>query len=393
MPLEIPLRGSPRRHAIRAAFALLLLVVLPLGEAPAQARPAPAPSPVQLSGVLFTHYRYGGGPGERSENRFDVERAYLNVRASLGDGLSARVTADVFQQGDTARAGYYRGWAMRAKYAYVQYDVLPTDGMPLSLRGNARLGIIGTVIVEVVDELWPRWISKSPVDRYDFMSSADVGGGVQLASAGGRAELYATVTNGEGYQRGETDRFKDYAARLTLRPLAGAAPWGNRLGVTPWISIGDRGSRFAAGPGTLDPVRGGLDRHQWGVFAGWRGTALTAGAEYAQRRDATESADTLVDVNPTFGERTTRVASAFVVLRPFALGDTGSAIPLGAVVRFDRLTSSSGMDAHANVVIAGLTWDLGRRVSLALDYQEESPHGGFPLDDTRTYFLHAVARF
>ena len=383
------------RRVPRLALAMLLLAIMsfvPGARADAQQASDSAGAP-QISGLIFAHYRYGGEPGQRSTNRFDVERAYLTARARLGHGLSARITADVFQQTDASRDDYYGGWAFRAKYAYLQYDAGGGITAPMGLDGFGRLGIIGTVIIEVVDEHWPRWISKSPVDRYGFMSSADVGAGVGVNTAGEHTELYATVTNGEGYQRGETDRFKDYAARLTLRPLAGASGWTSRVSITPWGSLGDMGSQFATGPGTVEPVARGLDRHMWGVFVGLPGRAITVGVEYAERRDETEAADTLVDVTPAFSERSTRVASGFVVLRPLALLDTASTGPLSLVARFDRLSRTSLSDAHANVVIAGITWDLNPRVSLALDYQEEAPHGGYPLDDTRTWFLHAVARF
>ena len=387
--LAVPVRSSAPG---RCALLLGLLTLLPITSARAQQAGDTARAP-QVGGVIFSHFRYGGDSAHRSTNRFDIERAYIDVRAPLGRQLSARVTADVFQQADTARAGFYSGWAFRAKYAYLQYDVPGDSGSPYGLAGFGRFGMIGTVIVEVVDEHWPRFISKSPVDRYGLMSTADAGAGIQVRTSREHAELYATVTNGEGYQRGETDRFKDYAARLRIRPLASSPGWARRFSITPWVSVGDRGSRFASGPGTVEPVARGLDRRMWGVFAGLPARAFTIGAEYAQRLDETESADTLVDVQPAFADRTVKVLSGFAVVRPFALLDSSAAIPLGLVARYDRLTSTAMPDADAAVVIAGLLWDVGERASLALDYQEESPQGGYPLPSTRTWFLHTSVRF
>lgn len=382
--------APPFRRAVLAATLLLLIAAAP---AAAQQPSTESTGGVQLSGVLFTHFRYGGDAGDRSESRFDVERAYLNFRADLGERLGIAVTADVFQQRDTSRAGYYRGWALRAKYAYLQYDVLAGDDAPLGLNGNLRLGLLNTVIIGHEDDYWPRWITETVVDRYDFQSSADAGAAFELESAGGALELYATVTNGEGYQRGEVDRFKDYAARLSVRPFAGLGTWASALVITPWGSLGSRGSRFVDGAGTVAPVGRGLDRNMWGVFTGYRAPALTLGAEIAVRIDATEAADTLGDLEPTFGEETRRVASAFILARPLALLDSASRLPLGIVFRYDRLTSSATPDGHGNTIIAGLTWDLSSRVSLALDYQGETRHDGFDGPDTRTYFLHTVARF
>lgn len=357
-------------------------------------QPSPAaPSGPQISGIIYTHYRYGGGPADRSDNRFDIERVYVNVRSALGDGLSARVTADVFQQIDTTRAGYYRGWAIRAKYAYVQYDAWRGETPPLGLRTGVRLGMLNTVVIEQIEEFWPRFISRTTIDRAGFMSSADLGAAVYATTVGGGAEFYATVTNGEGYQRGEIDRFKDYAARVTLRPFAGTPGLLRRLAIVPWGSLGSRRSAFATGPGTVEPVTSGVQRDRWGVFAGYRAARLSAGAEYAVRIDGLETADTLVDVRPQPGRATSRVVAGFVAARPLALIDTSWTAPLGLVLRAERMTSTTAPSGRGTFVIAGATWDLSSRVSIALDYQEEARRDAFQGPDTRTYFLHAMARF
>jgi hypothetical protein len=44
-------------------------------------------------------------------------------------------------------------------------------------------------------------------------------------------------------------------------------------------------------------------------------------------------------------------------------------------------------------VIAGLLWDLNKRTSLSLDYQEQTPHGGPVVATAKTYFLHLVANY
>ena len=91
----------------------------PVDTQPRASQPAPAPAlPFEFSGILYANYQYGGTKGNRGVNRFDVERAYLTFRATPGERFSVRVTADLYQQRDTTRDQYYRGWALRAKYAY-----------------------------------------------------------------------------------------------------------------------------------------------------------------------------------------------------------------------------------------------------------------------------------
>src|SRR6185503_9286715 len=94
--------------------------------------------PFAFSGVLYTNYQYGGVKGNRAQNRFDLDRAYLNFRARGGERDSIRVTLDVFQQRDTTRDRFYRGWAFRAKYAFLQHELL--RGPATAVRMNAKIG-------------------------------------------------------------------------------------------------------------------------------------------------------------------------------------------------------------------------------------------------------------
>src|SRR5436305_15099521 len=89
---------------------------------------APAPSvsiPIDFSGVIYANYQYRGDQGAPNpNNKFDLERVYLTFRMPAGDRASIRVTTDVFQQQGNGPDAYYRGWVIRAKYAYLQYDLL-----------------------------------------------------------------------------------------------------------------------------------------------------------------------------------------------------------------------------------------------------------------------------
>jgi hypothetical protein len=358
---------------------------------------------VELSGTIFANYQYGGSRAERSSNRFELERAYLTVRAPLGDRASARVTADVFQQRDPARNAYYGGWTFRAKYAYLQYDWL--RGGPMGLTSTVRGGILHTVVVEHEETFWPRWINQVALERAGFFSSSDAGVAASFTLPGKAGELYATITNGPGYQSRETDRFKDYAARLTLTPLAGGGGWLETLAISPWIYRGARASSFAAGVGSLAPVVESRERDRWGIFAGVREPRLTVGAHWARRTDDFESI--AVDPIPTPDDSTIVVesrrgtsASVFAIARPFALDENAILRPLGLLARVDEIEDPE-LRGDRRTVIAGVLWTLTSKWSLALDYQEQAvrdvPTSASPSTvgalDTRTWFLHAVANF
>jgi hypothetical protein len=359
---------------------------------PATPAPATVSVPVDFSGILYANYQYrvDAGPA-KSTNEFDLERAYLTFRMSAGDRASIRITADVFQQTTPPNDAFYRGWVIRAKYAYLQYDYLKSAGW----NGLVRGGLLHNVVIDQVELFWPRWISQTPVERAGFFSSADAGIATLLTLPDKFGEFYATVVNGPGYTSRETDRFKDYAARLSITPLSGSR---NKIlktfALTGWTYIGAVGSQFAGGgAGQTGSVGSSLARTRGGVFAGVRDSRFSLGAEWATRKDARETGANTVASPRVETDSTGRLIDGFVTLKPFQLLNDKSTFPLGLVARWDRFKPHTSTDGYINTVIGGLTWDLNKKTSLALDYQQVTPYSGAIAAASKTYFLHLVANF
>jgi hypothetical protein len=354
--------------------------------------PAPAPSlPFEFSGILFANYQYGGAKGNRAVNRFEAERAYLTFRATPGEHFAIRITTDLYQQRDTTRDQYYRGWAVRAKYAYGQYDFI--RGIGDELKANVRLGILQTVVVEQEEQFWQRGLSQVAIEQNGFFASADVGAAATFTFPKKYGELYATITNGPGYTSRETDRFKDYAARLTFTPLANTYGFFKGLTISPWYSNGDRASDFARRRGTVRAVPTALRKDRGGVFVGLRDPRLVLGAQLAQRWDVFESADTTRDVTPTSVDRTGRVLSFHTTVRPLTYINSAPNWPVALVFRYDRITPDTDRDPFVRNTIAGIQWEFNRRTSVTFDYQNASPKDGSTATDNKVYFLHLIAGF
>jgi hypothetical protein len=357
---------------------------------------APAPSavsiPIDFSGALYANFQYRGDKGpSKSQNKFDLERAYLTFRMAAGDRASVRITADVFQQTAAPNDSFYKGWVIRAKYAYLQYDYLKSPNW----NATARAGLIHNVVIDHIEGFWPRWISQTAIERAGFFSSADAGVGTLVTLPNKFGEFYAAVVNGTGYTSRETDRFKDYSARLSITPLSGS---GNKViktfTLTAWTYIGAVASAFATGgAGQIGPVGSSLPRTRSGVFVGVRDPRLSLGAEWATRKDGNETgANTLVSPIVEV-DSTGRLISGFATINPFQLMSAGSTFPLGLVTRWDRIKPSTTNDSYVNTIIGGVTWDLNKKTALSLDYQELTPHNGAIAAATKTYFLHVVANF
>lgn len=355
-----------------------------------QPRLAPTP-PFEFSGIVFLNYQYGGARGNRSVNRFEAERAYLTFRAWPGDRFGVRITADLYQQRDTTRDQYYRGWGFRAKYAYGQYDFI--RGAADALRANVRLGMLPTIVVDQEEQYWQRGLSSVAVEQNGFFQSSDLGAAATVTLPSKLGEIYATITNGSGYSSRETDRFKDYALRLTLTPLANGIGFLKGLAISPWYSKGNRASDFARRRGTVLAIDDALEKNRAGVFAGIRDSRIALGAHFAQRWDVVEAADTTRDIEPTGTHRTGRVISLHTTAQPLAYLSSQPTLPIAIVLRYDRITPDVDRAPYARNTIAGLQWALNRRTTVTFDYQNQTPKNGSTATDTKVYFLHLIAAF
>jgi hypothetical protein len=366
--------------------------VLPRDTAVARANASPRQTspPLQFSGVIFANYQYGGPKGNRSLNRFDLDRAYLNFRVNPADRFAIRVTADVFQQRDTTRDGFYRGWTMRAKYAYGQYEFFRgTRG----LRANARLGLINTVIIDNDEQAWPRGIASTVTDQFGFFSSADAGASMIVSMPDSLGEIYAGITNGSGYQSRELDRFKDYSLRLTYTPLTRTKSSIRTLAISPWYSLGRRASDFTRRRGTVGPVADGRDKSRAGLLVTIRDPRLTVGAHAAWRFEQDEAADTTRDTAPLVRDRTGRALSTYVIARPLAFTTAARTSPLSVLLRFDDYRPNRELRPGSRFTVAGATYDINSRLSLTIDHQAQYPRAGATGTDTKTWFAHVIANF
>ena len=361
----------------------------PRTQAPKPPEPAKTPQ-LDFSGILFANWNYRTDRAARAQNRFDLERAYLTFRMPAGDRASVRITGDVFQNTNAPGDAFYRGWAFRAKYAYLQYEALRGTG----LTATARLGMLQTVAIEHVESFWPRWISRTAIELNGFFQSADMGLAAQVGLPNKRGEIYATVTNGPGYTSRETDRFKDAAARLTVTPFATRSGLLQGLALSAWAYKGAIASRFVTGgAGQVGPVGEGLQRDRWGLFAGLKDRRLTLGAELARKIEEGEIGNNTAVSPRAVIDSTSTLASAFAIVRPFELITPATRSPLAAIVRYDRTRFNDDTGPAQRLIIAGLILDITSRLSMAADFQQLLPRDGAAGADTKTWFAHFVASF
>lgn len=340
---------------------MLAVVALP-AVLPAQSAPAPR---IDISGILFGAYSYRTNPEAQSANKFDLERVYLNFRAPVADRWSVRYTPDISPQ----QAGV--GYVVRTKYAFLEYD------RPASKAGWSsivRAGALQTVAIEHIETFWPRWMGTASVERFGYFSSADVGVATQLSFPKRKGEVYAVWTNGNGYANPETDRFKSYAARLTLTPLAGGKHGLlTTFTLSPWLDVNRAASKFVqGGAGQVGAVGEGLARNRYGIWAGIKDPRLVLAAGYSQRLDGTESGSNTAVSPRRVSDVNGRLVSGLAVIRPMQLADSASKSPLSILLRYDAITPNTDLSQSNHLFEGALIVDLtkSKRAQVAFDYQE-----------------------
>jgi hypothetical protein len=169
---------------------------------------------------------------ETSKNTFYLERAYINILASLTPQIKARITPDVQPVSGTTNQYF-----LLLKYANVVYTPFQKDnGMSLGFG----VGILPQRWIEKNESYWGyrgiqkvltdyTWTTSAPrsgntimQNTGSYFSSADLGMEVAFSLPKGYAEVYANVFNGNGYKNLSYDsRFKDFEVSAFIHPLAG----------------------------------------------------------------------------------------------------------------------------------------------------------------------------
>lgn len=357
---------------------------------------------IDFSGLIFANYQWrtdstaraaAAGAGQPA-NKFDLQRVYLTFRMPAGDRASVRVTTDIFQQANSPANAFYAGWAVRLKYAYLQYDFTNSLAGIDGLSATGRLGMLHTVLIDHVDSFWPRWLGVNSLETHGYFASADLGVAGLFTMPNRWGEAYVTIVNGNGYTSAETDRFKDFAGRFSFTPFANDSGFHRTLAITPWYSRGATASQFVVvGPGQIAPIAEGLQRDRRGVFLGLRDRRLTGGIGLSQRIENVESGANIPLLPRTVRTRTSQLVDGFAIVRPFEIANPGRRSNFALIGRFDEFQLDRDADAKNRFLVLGLIYDITSRTSAALDYQELRPMNGSPTTPTQTWFAHFVVNF
>ncbi|MBK5188081.1 MAG: hypothetical protein JJD97_07530 [Gemmatimonadaceae bacterium] len=390
-------------NRIRAALALALLAAVAMLPSAARAQAAPsdstakpaAPPPPPATkpatpGLDFSAWLFGdfqlqtdsaakAANGGSKPNKFDIGRVYLTFQGPLGDRVSYRATTDIRQNASTDS---YKGWIVRLKYGFLQYDYMKKNAAGAS--AFARIGMLHTMLIDHEEHFWPRYLTNTAVERNGFFSSADLGVATGITLPNHIGEIYADVVNGTGYDNPENNKYKDFQARVSITPLGNSASILKTLTLSPWYSYGGNSSKFVADES--NPVTNRLAKDRWGLFVGNNDRRLTFGADYAERKDDVDSSND--PLTSQIVSTTGQLYDAFIVVRPLEFTNPNARQSFGAVLRYDHFKPNKSVDGYNQFIVAGIFWEPTRKSTFALDYQGSTPKNGLSGAKAESLFLH-----
>jgi hypothetical protein len=293
---------------------------------------------VIVSGVGYLQYVYQLKDTANHNNNFDVTRAYVNLIGRFAGGVGARVTLDVNRPAGDNSLRY------RLKYAFATYT--PTNS-PLTLK----MGMIHTPFIDWEEALWDyRMQGQMAMERGGYMTSSDIGFGVDGKWGPDNVNMQLVFVNGEGYSGGPGDQRKDVEGRVSWRLLM--TNDSSRVG----------GLRITGYGGYGKPTTGGQRNRFLGMLS-YRTKNITLAGEFATTKDSVTGTPT-----PSV---TGRVISAFGVYK----------VPnskVGIIARVDVTDPNTGSAANTDKltrIIGGLSYQLSPNLRMLLDIDNLSYQG------------------
>ena len=171
------------------------------------------PEVAEVSGTVFVRY-INGIENSPVINNFDIDRAYVTIKKSIGDSADAKVVLDSGRQ--TGKLDTF------LKYAYVDLkNILKMTGFSM----HSRIGMQPTYWSAWVDNIVGlRVVASSMVGLDSGVTTSDFGvGGLGTVNLGEMLSFNYLVTalNGAGFDAAENNVGKNFAARVDSEIMPG----------------------------------------------------------------------------------------------------------------------------------------------------------------------------
>lgn len=310
---------------------------------------------VTVSGVSYAQYGYLLKDTANHVNNFDITRAYVNLIGKFAGGVGARVTLDISRPPAVTTDNSLR---YRLKYAFATYT-------PVNSALTFKLGMIHTPWLDWEEALWDyrmqgqmameRAIPGAPAGTTGYLTSSDIGFGVDGKWGPDKVNMQLTFVNGEGYSGGPGDQRKDIEGRVSFRLMD--TNDSSRVGGLRLTGYGQYGK----------PTAGGKRQRFLGMLS-YRTKAVTLAGEFAVTKDS--------------GAATTQILRDGQVISGFGVfhfpNSKAAAIARVDFTKPDKNAVSTTPGFTSTRFIAGLSYQLSPNLRLLgdvdwLSYKNAAP--------------------
>jgi hypothetical protein len=329
---------------------------------------------IRVGTTIFYDYSFSPSPkatdadgNEFSPNAFNVRRAYINIRGSVSDLISFRLTPDIKRESDLGSA-LNGSLTFRIKYAFAQFDL--DEWLPAGTR--VRMGIHQTPYLESQESVYRyRFQGTTFAEREGLFSSADAGISFRSMLPNDYGDFQIGIYNGEGYTRAEANQQKSIQMRATVRPLPDADGPIRGLRVTGFYNHDN----------TLTNAP-----RRWTILAAmFEHERFNAGFDFMTKKTS---------VSAELPQLNGRGYSVFVT--PFV---NGKGVGWEGLLRYDRFDQHLDEDGMRHRLIAGGAYWFphpgGSAVAALLFDYEQVLFSGFvsPRDSIRRLTIHGLINF
>ena len=308
---------------------------------------------VTVSGVSYAQYGYLLKDTANHVNNFDITRAYVNLIGRFAGGVGARVTLDVNRPAGDNSLRY------RLKYAFATYT-------PVNSALTFKLGMIHTPWLDWEEALWDyrmqgqmameRAIPGAPAGTTGYLTSSDIGFGVDGKWGPDKVNMQLTFVNGEGYSGGPGDQRKDIEGRVSFRLMD--TNDSSRVGGLRLTGYGQYGK----------PTGGGKRQRFLGMLS-YRSSQITLAGEFASTKGNLAATTTA----------TGSVISAFGVYH-------FSASKAAVIARVDIVDPNTSVGNNKQTrLMGGLSYQLSPNVRLLADLENLSFEAGTTAHNTALF--------
>ena len=332
---------------------------------------------------------------ETSKNSFYLERAYINVLATIGPQIKARFTPDIYSFTDGKGTTQY---SYQVKFAWLEYTPLKTDeGLALSFTGglvpNLWVGQIEKAfgyrgaVKTLTDILWTTSASVNTTSgavtrtTSSYFSTADLGVIAKLSLPKNYADVSVAVYNGNGFRNLSFDnRFKDVMFSGFVYPLAGdlakKREAANKIGKTRIDGISDLTIGGFGYIGKLGGGEGRTGKTRYGGMANFKYNFNNVGfvkvggeySVYSNEVSSTSATDSTVNGNGI---------STWIEFNPPIEELKEKVSVVGRFDWFDPNTNKPGTNAQGftadngkqSLIMIGLFYKPVNMVTLGMNYQ------------------------